>query len=223
MKYIFHTILLFALLGLTGAGHAHEIPLQLKHENWLQLEYDRIPSNQVIQLENALKIQVRASASPLIYLFDEPVLLNEINVTGKMGDLPSIPRDKQQGEQGADDFPFRIGLVLEGEKTLNFAQRLIAAQWVKILFDLAPADTGIDHIRFLNLANSGPLDWRERQHPGGKELFTETIVAQVEPHQPFHLDYTLPTPERVLALWISADGDDTQSEYAFSIHSIHYN
>lgn len=223
MKRLIRSVLLLTIPCLAFTSHARDIPLQLQDQNWQILNYQRIPANQVNQLDQGLHIQVKSSASPLIYIFDEPVLLSSIKVIGKMGDLPIIPEGHLQGDEGADDFPFRLGLVLEGDKTLNFAERLIAAQWVKILFDLAPDDTGIDHIRFLNLANPGELDWQNREHPAGKGLFTETIIKQVKPHQPFDLDYTPARPERVLALWISADGDDTQSEYAFSINSISYN
>jgi len=129
-----------------------------------------------------------------------------------MGRLPVIPQGLKQGEKGADDFPFRLGLVLEGDKTLNFPQKLIVAQWVKILFDLAPVDTGIDRIMFLNLANPGTglSEKTQHEHSGGKGLFTETIIKQVAADGNFDFSYTLPMPEKVLALWISSDGEYNQ-------------
>jgi hypothetical protein len=142
---------------------------------------------------------------------------------GKMGQLPIIPKGVQQGDKGADDFPFRLGLVLEGEKKLNFGQKLIAAEWVKILFALAPPGTGIDHVKFLNLANPGYIGWQQRGQAGGKGLFTETIVDQVKPEENFDLNYTLPMPESVIAIWISADGDDTESNFSLTVNSISFN
>lgn len=222
MHYVINRLLVLCLLLTTGSISAMEVPLRLQNSAWQLLEYSRIPANQVTETEQGLRIAIDASASPLIYLFEQPVEISRLMVTGQMGALPSIPPGSKQGDRGADDFPLRVGLVLEGDRTLKFAQRLVAAKWVRTLFDLAPADTGIDRILFLNLANPGEPGWQQREHPDGRGLFTETILKQVEAHQPFMVDYTLAMPKRVLALWISSDGDDTGSEYALNINSISY-
>lgn len=213
--------LLSAFLALAPAL-ANNIPLRLDSGQWQVLQYNAIPANRVTQLTNGLEIRVHASASPLIYVFDQPRTIRQISVSGNMGELPDIPPGVHQGDKGADDFPLRLGLVLSGDKTLNFAQRLIAARWVRTLFDLAPAQSGIDRIDFLNLANPGPLAWRKREHPDGGGLYTETIVSQISSNQPYYLDYTLASPEKVLALWISSDGDDTRSTYTLTINDISY-
>lgn len=219
-----YAITLAILAGLAQTAFAVNVPMQLDNQHWQALEYRSIPANRVTQLEQGLKIQVDASASPLIYVFDETKTISEVSVMGMIGQLPVIPAGLQQGEKGADDFPFRLGLVLEGDKTLNFAQELLAAQWVKILFNLAPEESGIDHIMFLNLANSGPSNIfnAEREHPHGNGLYTELIIERVFAERDFNFNYELPMPERVIALWISADGDDTGSKYALTVNSISY-
>ena len=222
MKHLATSLAICCLLTTASYARTMAVPLQLQHHGWQQLNYKRIPANRINQLEHGIEIRIRASASPLIYLFEQPVELRKIRVTGQMGALPVIPQGLVQGEQGADDFALRVGLVLEGEKRLNFAQRLIAAPWVRSLFELAPADTGIDQILFLNLANPGKLGWRKRAHPAGHGLYTEYILKQVEAYRPYELEHELAMPERVMALWTSADGDDTRSEYTLSIESIHY-
>ncbi len=218
-----HIVSLFVFFGLTQAALATSVPLQLDNPQWQALKYKNIRANRVSQIKGGLQIEIDSSASPLIFVFDEPQTIRDISVMGKMGRLPVIPEGVQQGDKGADDFPFRLGLVLEGEKKLNFGQKLIAAEWVKILFALAPSDTGIDHVKFLNLANPGYIGWQQREQAGGKGLFTETIVNQVNPEENFDLNYTLPMPASVIALWISADGDDTDSDFALTVNSISYN
>jgi len=219
-----YAITLAILVNLTQTALAVSVPMQLDNQHWQALEYRSIPANRVTQLEQGLKIQVDASASPLIYVFDEAKTINEVSVMGMIGQLPVIPPGLVQGEKGADDFPFRLGLVLEGDKTLSLAQELFAAQWVKILFNLAPEASGIDHIMFLNLANSGLASSfaAKREHPDGNGLYTELIVERVFAEQNFNINYALPMPERVIALWISADGDDTGSKYALTVNSISY-
>jgi hypothetical protein len=204
---------------------AISVPMQLDKQHWQSLKYDNIPANRVTELAQGLQIQINASASPLIYVFEEASTINQVSVSGMIGSLPVIPQGLKQGEKGADDFPFRLGLVLEGDKTLNFAQKLIATEWVKILFGLAPEEAGIDHIMFLNLVNPGfqYVPGTLREHPNSKSLYTETFVGQIAADQNFNFSYQLPMPKKVIALWISADGDDTSSSYTLTVNSISYN
>jgi hypothetical protein len=217
-------IVILASYSCASAALAISVPMQLDKNHWQNLEYNSIPANRVTTLVQGLQIEIDASASPLIYVFTETQTIKQISVKGMIGSLPVIPPGLKQGEKGADDFPFRLGLVLEGDKTLNFAQKLIAAQWVKILFGLAAKDTGIDHIMFLNLANPGfsPTSGTQREHHDGKGLFTETFVGWIAADQKFNFSYKLPMPKKVIALWISSDGDDTGSSYTLTVNSISY-
>lgn len=208
---------------ISSPSFALDIPLQLNDENWQSLHYKNIDPNVITQKEQGFEIQVNNSASPLIYVFVQPLLIQNIKVSGSMGDLPTIPADLTQGDKNADDFPFRIGLVLAGDKTLNFAQKLIAPNWVKTLYALAPKGYGIDHIAFLNLANPEEISWQSRDHPASKGLFNETIVAHIQPHEDFELKHDLPQSSEVIALWISADGDDTHSSFSLNLKSITIN
>jgi len=225
MNKLIGALALMVISSLPNAVFATGVPMQLSEQHWRSLAYKNIHANRVTELEQGLKIQVDASASPLIYLFDEPQTISRISVSGMMGALPTIPSGLKQGGIGADDFPFRLGLVVQGDRTLGFTEQLFAAQWVKILFGLAPQWAGIDHIAFLNLANSGVETQFEtrREHPRSKGLFTETIISRASADQGFDFSYTLPMPEKVIALWVSIDGDDTRSSYALTVNSISYN
>lgn len=218
-------LLMLMLLVLSTYAHAlptQEIALDPEAKNWQSLNYRNIPANTFSLDDSSLKIEVNASAGPLIYVFDRPVMMQQIFAQGQLGQLPSLPPGLIQGEKGADDFVLRIGLVLAGDKTLNFAQRLIAAPWVNTLFSLAPSDEGVDHVQFLNLANPGSRPWKSRQHPDGKGLFQEIVVGDAKANKTFQLNYQLPEARRVLALWISSDGDDTDSSFELHINRIAY-
>ncbi len=198
--------------------------MQLGEQHWQALQYDSIRANTVTESAHGLQIAVDASASPLIYVFDEAQTIHQVSVMGILDQLPAIPPGLKQGQKGADDFPFRLGLVIEGDKTLSFAQHFIAAQWVKLLFGLAPEESGIEQIMFLNLANAdnGTSFATQREHPNSGGLYTETIVSQVSADENFDFNYTLPLPVNVIALWISSDGDDTGSSYSLTVTSISY-
>ena len=222
MRFKYIALLSWIPLGI-HPSFALDIPLQIDSQRWQTLSYQNIDANSVTQTIQGLRISVDASASPLIYVFDQPLLVKQVHVAGEIHDLPSIPIDIEQGANGADDFVFRLGLVLEGDKTLGFAQKLVAAQWVKTLFELAAAASGIDHVLFLNLANPPDISWENREHPKSKGLFREQIVQHVSAGEAFEMNYSLPDDKRVLALWISADGDDTHSQFALNLNKISLN
>lgn len=221
--------MLISVVGLTlfhstVFGHAgeKEIDLTVGGAGWQSLRYSGIPSNQLQQTDKGIRIEIDGSASPLIYVFRQPTLISAVDVQGMLSALPHIPEGKRQGAPGADDFGFRLGLVIAGNKTLNFAQRLIAADWVKTLYGLAPGESGIDRVEFLNLSNSPGPEWKTRVHPQSRGLFEERVVQKLSAPGPFRLAYKLPKALPVIAFWISSDGDDTQSRYRVDLTRLVY-
>ncbi len=202
-------VFLWVLFG-TGAAPAAQEDLIDNHHRWQLLSYSRIPANEVDFSDDEMVISVNSSASPVIYPLKTPALLTQISVELSVEGVLN-KTEKLQGGKGADDFLFRLGVVYEGDQTLGFFQRTLAADWVKKLFSLAPKGTGVSHIAFHNLYSDSRLMDQSRVHPAS-HLLTEDFVA---PSGKYPLTFTI-TPEpqkKVLALWISSDGDDTQSRY----------
>ena len=119
-------ILLVSVLtiSMVNFSFAADVSLRLADKSWQRLEYANIEPNTFIQLPDGIKISVRETKSPLIYVFDKPQKITSVNVTGYISNLPVIPDGKEQGEKGLDDFALRFGLALQGQKRLNFAQKL---------------------------------------------------------------------------------------------------
>jgi hypothetical protein len=87
------------------------------------------------------------------------------------------------------------------------------------LFRLAPADTGISQVRFFNVGiEPQQIGW-QRQHPLS-ELLHEEIVAVRRHDGTFEMSASFEPPITTLALWISADGDDTNSSFAGALERI---
>ena len=168
--------------------------------------------------KNSLRIDVDGSASPIIYPFETPRSLHSISLDLKVDGSLNL-NDQLQGSSGGDDFVFRLGVVYEGDQTLNFFQRAIAAKWVKTLFDLAPDGTGVDHIAFFNVFSDHRLAGEERYHPAS-ELMKEMFVEPVMEGETVSLKWAPDTDKRVLGLWISSDGDDTDSSYSVEISQL---
>lgn len=204
------------LNALVLAG-AVALPLQ-QTENWQLLEYNRLNANDVTFTREGMMVKVDQSASPIIYPLDKPKSVSRVTVAGNLSNLLNLPSNTQ-GQKGHDDFSLKVGLVVAGDKTLNPLQKLVSAKWIKRLFDLAPPGTGVDRIYFLNAVQEKNLLGQQRQHPLS-DLIYENNVWLLDQSGDFSLSYELESPQEVIAVWLSIDGDDTRSRYTTTINSL---
>ena len=187
---------------------------------WESLNFDKIPANKIEHTTEGLLVTVNKSAGPLIYSLKKTSNILKVEVSGQVqegGVKLNLP--KKQGLKKYDDFPFRLGLVLEGKQTLNWFQRKMAPQWVLKMHSLAPKGKGVDRIHFLEVSNSKELIGTKRDHYLSKYL-TEQIVASLKPDGSFVFSTGFNTPLKVIGLWISIDGDDTASKYKVLIKNL---
>ena len=193
------------------------LPLE-QPDGWQLLEYNRLPPNRVEFTEQGMRVHVDRSASPIIYPLPAPRQVKRISISGRLDGLLDV-EPRLQGQQGEDDFSLKLGLVVSGDKTLNFLQRLVSADWVRRLHDIAPEGSGIDRVLFLNAVQSEPLLGQTRRHPLSS-LLHERYVWLIDRSGPFRLDYELDQATEVVAVWLSIDGDDSQSRYSMLIEDL---
>jgi len=193
------------------------LPVQ-QAENWQLLEYNRLNANEVSFTREGMSVTVDQSASPTIYPFDEPKTVSRVSVTGNLSNLLKVTADTQ-GKPNNDDFSLKVGLVIAGDKTLNPLQKIFSAKWVKTLFELAPEGAGIEQIYFLNAVQHRNLLGQQRHHPLS-ELIYENNVWLLDKAGDFSFTYELEDPQKVIAIWLSIDGDDTRSRYTITISSL---
>ncbi len=186
--------------------------------NWQLLEYNRLNANEVSFAREGMMVTVDQSASPIIYPLDEPKTVSRVAVTGHLSNLLNVTAGTQ-GDPNNDDFSLKLGLVIAGDKTLNPLQKIFSAKWVKTLFELAPEGAGIEKIYFLNAVQHKNLLGQQRQHPLS-ELIYENNVWLLDKAGNFSFNYELENPQKVIAVWLSIDGDDTRSRYATTISSL---
>jgi hypothetical protein len=193
------------------------LPLQ-QADDWQLLEYSRLKANEVTFSRDGMKIMVDKSASPIIYPLEDPMRVTSVSLTGDLSKLLNVAADSQ-GDEGNDDFALKLGLVIAGKKTLNPLQKMFSAKWIKTLFDLAPEGAGIEQIYFLNAVQHRNQLGRQRQHPLS-ELIYENNVWLLDKPGDFSFNYQLDNPQKVIAIWLSIDGDDTRSGYTTRINSL---
>ena len=180
-------------------------------DEWQVLEYNGLRANQVDFGASGMSVKVDRSASPIIYPLPQARRVSRVQVRGFLSDLLQLGPGSQGGE-GGDDYSLKIGLVVEGDKSLNPLQKLVSAKWIKTLFDLAPKGGGIDRIEFLNAVQYPELLGKRRQHPLSDLIYEDNVWLLDRPGQ-FKLEHELAQPLDVVAVWVSIDGDDSRSRY----------
>lgn len=209
-------LLFFLSLPLYAKTEWTEVPFQ--KEQWQVLQFNRIPPHHISFKKDQLEINVEKSAAPLIYPFPQERIIEEIEldltIKGKLS-LKKI----EQGQKTNDDFLFRLGLVYQGAKKLNFFQRLSSPTWVKKLFALAGDKTGIENITFYNVYSDQRLANKSREHPFSELLIENYSIPAAEN---IRTQFKTKNVKKVLAFWISSDGDDTDSSFQVIINKIRY-
>ncbi len=214
-------LLAFFSVG-TGLRAQNQVSLPLSEKSsWQVLNFSKIPANRVSFTKDGLLIDVQKSSSPLIFPLPSSPKIKSFTVKAQLleGQL-KIPKDKKQGEKGADDFLFKLGLVEKGERKLNWMQRQIAADWVLHLFKLAKDTSGVSKIRFFNLVNDQSRVGESRTHPLSDLIF-EKNIAHYE-NKNIEINYQLSEAIDSLAFWLSLDGDDSDSSFKILVKEITY-
>ena len=206
------------LLLLTTPAMALEVAVN-DLKPWTILSFNKIPPNEVVVDKDALLIKVRSSASPLIYKFDKPTRITGFSVDASWTGELRIPTGAIEGDQNADDFVLKFGVVESGEQRLNWLQRRIAADWIKQLFKLAPKDSGVKRINFFSTTQQKAQLDTSRTHPLSDLLF-ETRITYLEAPGSFKMKHEFAVPVEALGLWLSLDGDDTGSSFDLHIRNI---
>ena len=210
--------IVLSLLLLSVTAMALDVPVN-DLKPWTLLSFNNIKPNDVSIDDDALLISVRGSASPLIYKFDEPVHISGITVTASWSGELRIPEGATEGDENADDFVLKFGIVEAGDRRLNWFQRRVAADWIKELYKLAPKDGGVRRINFLSTTQRQDQLGESRIHPLS-DLLHETRILYLDAPGPFVMTYEFPAPVEALGLWVSVDGDNTGSNFDLRLERI---
>lgn len=221
--FIFQVALLTGLVSLTvQANSADWESVGLLSSDWRQLQYSGVPANQVEFLDKGFVIRVDCSASPLIFPLKKSRVIREVMIEAQIEGSLKLGSELQGGK-GADDFLLRVGLVYEGERRLNFLEKLWTPDWIAKLLNYVNG-RGLGSIEFYNVYSDVRLKGKARTHPESdliKENFWK-LNDSPKGTQPYSLNAAISFPEekKVMAFWLGSDGDDTQSRYDVKIHSL---
>ncbi|WP_372656314.1 hypothetical protein [Halobacteriovorax sp.] len=210
MKSFFIIVVMILHLPLTFA-----LNLELDTNKWQTVTYSKIPSNKITNVNNSLKVTVNSSSSALVFPFKKTTHIESLFIKARVeGDINYS--GLEPGNEGADDFPLRVGLILKGENTLNFFQKALAPKWLVELDTLAKEKGGFDKIHSFIFYTTPPT-FKSREHPLSSHFY-ESVAA---PFKNSKIEYTTPLNLKdVIGIWMSADGDDTKSSFTVTIDKI---
>jgi hypothetical protein len=186
------------------------IIIPLDQSSWEHIQFGKIKTNQVSFPKNQISIQVSKSSSFLIHPLKKEAIVSEILITGVTTGII---------EKSFEDSVLKLGLVVPGTKRLSGPSSWFAKKWIKEVYKLAHKKKGLDHLEMFVATNDKESIGYKRIHPKS-DFFIENFVFEIIKNKEFSLTYKLKTPIQTMALWLSADGDDTQSEFQTIIKSI---
>jgi hypothetical protein len=198
------------------------IPLE-ESSQWKPFLFSNVAPNKVEFQDKQLKISVNNSASPLLYALKKPLWLESFLVKAKIeGDFPELKCSGVQGFKKCDDFILRFGLIVQGEKRLNWIQRQLAPEWLVEMEKQVPKAMGIEKVRFYSTCRQKKRLNEIRKHYMSSK-FEEECITFLEGSKEFQLQKKLAQPVKVIGLWVGSDGDDLNESFELKIEAIQLN
>jgi hypothetical protein len=220
-KIVKLVLLIFLLVSFAVVAPGGTLVLPLTRTNgWQFLKYRQIPSNTFHCTSAGLVIGVTNSAAPAVFPLTNELHVVGFSVSGKISGSLNVTPDKQ-GEKEFDDFTLRLGLVEPGTRTLSWWEKLTAADWVKKLFSLAPPGMGISKIHSYNVGTVAAQIGRSWAYDSDVPM-EQTVVAVPDADGHFTFTNRFNQPFKVIAVWISSDGDDTHSLFVVTLKRVEF-
>lgn len=201
-------------------GVAVSVPLDVSQAPWQPVvfgskaatEYSYVQASERSDLaKDALKVRSQSSSGAQIYYFSKPQRVLEVHAQG-------VVKKGGPVAETVDDALLRWGVIYAGDRRLNWIERRFVSDWIVDLDAIAKKiGSGFGH---LELAVYKGFDC-----PDSTELFQrsdyvfEECAGQPIDDGSFKMQHRLQNSAEALGLWLSADADDSDSE--FEIHLTH--
>jgi hypothetical protein len=190
------------------------IVIPLDTSSWKHIDFGKIKKNEVTFNKN-ITFNVDNSSSFLIHNLKSPQIIKSITVEIDVSKTLDIEAD-------SDDYPFKLGLVIEGDKNLSGMKKFFAPKWIKDVYKFAGNNKGLDHIEMFIATFNKDLQGKKREHQKS-DLFIENFVFSLKNKGIQRFTYKLDSPIKATALWLSADGDGSNAKFTTTIKSITFN
>jgi len=211
-------IVKFSLFMLLQAGilsaetQAEIIPMQ--GDYYEHIKFGTIKASHYTFHNQQLQVDVNNSASILMLPFDTVKHVKQISFEWRSEGRPDIKNVQHELKRNGDDAVFKLGLLLKTENTLP---NPLFRPWIKQVTGLLnfPSEKMIYLV-----ADSKHAAGEQWVNPYNRRI-TMVSVKSVDDKQGWQKSsYTFRLPLNVVALWLMADGDNTQSSFTSYIKNI---
>jgi len=181
--------------------------VDLRVERFHHITFPKIPPNRFTNEGEALVITVEQSSSFLLLPFEKPRSVEGVRFLWKStGDL-KVPDAAAEQKKGGDDGRLRVGLLLKGKAPfLPF----FAPRWIKSIRDVMKIPS--NEIMYLAVGTrNAPMTQWTSPYADDIKIMALPAEAQANGWQASEMNFIKPMP--VVGIWLTADGDDTQSAF----------
>ncbi len=187
--------------------------------DWHALQFRRIPPIQHHVKNDQITLEVKTSAGGLVRRLPRGTRVKSLVVTGSVRGELEVDENRLW-ERGHEDAYLRVGLIVQGGRSLSTLERLMAPAWICTMDDVLCADgSAPSAIRNHLLVPHASWIGKQRPNPNMKQLM-DHIVATPGADGRFKMRVDLPEALDLVGLWLMADGDDSGSSFTVLVDSL---
>ena len=186
----------------------------LQADNFEHIEFSRINSSRYSFHDQQLKIEIDDSASFLMKSFVQVRQIKQVSVEWRSEGEPEIKSVQHEEQREGDDAVFKIGLLLSGED--SFFNPFLPS-WMKRVEESLQHPS--DNMVYL-LVKAKHASGEQWVNPYNKRI-SMIVMNSVAGNKDWHTsNYTFDNPVNVVAVWLMADGDNTDSRFTVNIKNL---
>lgn len=193
---------------------AEDTFVDLQLENFSHIEFGKIKANTYSYNNQQLQIDVDSSASFLMKSFDTVKKVKHVSFEWQSEGFLQVENAQHEQKRSGDDAIFKLGLLLKSESTLP---NPFLPAWMKRVEALLkfPSENMINLV-----ADAKHAPGRQWLSPYNKRV-TMISLGSVPDHQGWmKASYRFDRPVDVVAVWLMADGDNSNSMFITRIKNI---
>lgn len=208
IRYFLTVLLIVFPLQVSAA----DIPLNDAYFEHIQ--FKRIKPSQYSYSDDVLKAEVDAGASILMHSFDTVQQVSQINFLWRSTGMPKIADDEQEARKDGDDAVLKIGLLLRAdEKSFN----PFLPAWMKRVDALLKFPS--ENMIYL-IVDARHVVGAEWDNPYNKRVKMVSVGSVGNGDGWQRASHSFAQPVSVVAMWVMADGDNTQSQFTSYLKDI---
>lgn len=188
--------------------------ISLQANDFSHIEFKKIKANRYHFQKQQLQIDVESSASILMLPFKAVKAVNKVSFEWRGDGRPLLRDAEHELERSGDDAVFKLGLLLKSE-TESFNPFI--APWLRqVRKELSfPSE---EMIYLVVDAKHKPNErWLS---PYNRRITMISVASQKDESGWQQASFQFDTDQQVVALWLMADGDNTQASFSVSVKNI---